>query len=248
MIKSLKDARLTDGLPRILSEQDWVQALSGAWGKAHEQTISYAENSQIYTAIDEMGDDLLDILALQLNAPYYNQDMDIETKRGIIKRTLKWYMKAGTPWAVEDMIKTIFGEGKVVEWFDFDEGEQTPGYFDIVTSGQLTPDAIAQFTKIIERVKNVRSHIRRILVERSVKMHEYAAAAIISSPHDKITNSPQRSRAVNKTLYSGMAVISHPKVTITNTKTLQAQIQGTPKGGMAVMSSPKVGVLNAGQS
>ena len=97
MIKSLKDARIRDGLPDIVANQDWVIALSGALGITHEKVIEYADNSQIYTAIDTISEELVDALALQLCSPYYDQNFELSVKREIVKNTLSWYMKAGTP-------------------------------------------------------------------------------------------------------------------------------------------------------
>ena len=62
MIKSLKDARITDGLPRIVAGQDWVIALSEALGVLHEQTLDFADKSQIYTAIDTAPIEILDAI------------------------------------------------------------------------------------------------------------------------------------------------------------------------------------------
>ena len=51
MIKSLRDAQIIDGLPRILREQPWVRALSMAAAELHRKTMDYIEASQVYTAI-----------------------------------------------------------------------------------------------------------------------------------------------------------------------------------------------------
>ena len=64
MIKSLRDARMTDGLPRIVARQDWVQAFAEALGAVHGLTMDYAQNSQIYTAIDTTPEVVLDALAV----------------------------------------------------------------------------------------------------------------------------------------------------------------------------------------
>lgn len=186
MIKSLKDARITDGLPRIVAKQDWVIALSGALGLTHQQIMEYADKSQIYTAIDDLDDEKLDILAVQFNSPFYSQDMEINVKREIIKKTLKWYMKAGTPGAVKEMIQTVFGEGDIVEWFNFPEGEQVPGEFEIITNAELTPDVFEQFARIIDKVKNVRSHLRSIQVTRDISQVIQVAAGV----HQGVTYNP----------------------------------------------------------
>lgn len=240
MIKSLKEARITDGLPDIVANQDWVLALSGALGEIHEKVIEYADQSQIYTAIDTLSEELVDALAVQLSAPYYDQEnMTLDVKRGIVKNTISWYMKAGTPAAVKEMIQVIFGEGDIVEWFNFTEGEQTPGYFDIITSAKLTPEIIDQFTRIIDRVKNVRSHIRRILIDRQILQPEYVATAAASSPHEKIVNSPQRESETGSIVGIGACVFSNPRLAISNSKrNIDADTNGQTHIGMMVRSSP----------
>ena len=240
MIKSLKDARITDGLPDIVANQDWVLALSGALGKTHEKVIEYADGSQIYTAIDTISEELVDALAVQLSSPYYDQEnMSLDVKREIVKKTISWYMKAGTPAAVKEMIQVIFGEGDIVEWFNFTEGEQTPGYFDIITSAQLTPEIIDQFTRIVDRVKNVRSHIRRILIDRQIDQHEYVAWGAISKPHEKVLNHPQRERDTGTMVGLGSCVFSNPRLALTNTKRSINAGTGTKlSAGLMVQSSP----------
>ena len=56
MIKSLRDAQITDGLPRIVREQPWVKALSMAAAALHKKTMDYIDGSQIYTAIDSVAE------------------------------------------------------------------------------------------------------------------------------------------------------------------------------------------------
>ena len=56
MIKSLRDAQITDGLPRIVREQPWVKALSMAAAVLHKKTMDYIDGSQIYTAIDSVAE------------------------------------------------------------------------------------------------------------------------------------------------------------------------------------------------
>lgn len=45
--------------------------------------------------IDHLAESTLDYLAVEMRAMYYDQGADIETKRSIIKNTLKWYTQAG---------------------------------------------------------------------------------------------------------------------------------------------------------
>ena len=64
MIKSLRQARMTDGLPRVVKRQEWVIALSEALGLAMGQALDYTDGSQIYTQLDTAPEAVLDVLAV----------------------------------------------------------------------------------------------------------------------------------------------------------------------------------------
>jgi len=55
----------------------------------------------------------------------------------------------------------------VVEWFDFEDGEKTPGTFEIETEAGLTTDILSEVSEKIKNVKNTRSHIRRVKTLRA---------------------------------------------------------------------------------
>lgn len=152
-----------------------LQALSYAIKNAMGRIQEKSNMSIVYAQVDSLPEKVLDILAVELRSMYYDQSLSIEQKRGIIKHTLAWYKKAGTPAAVNELVQVIFGEGRVIEWFDFDasEGVVTPGTFDIVTNARLTEDMLGQFRNIIHKVKNARSHLRKVVVHRkhAVRTH-----------------------------------------------------------------------------
>ena len=77
----LRDARLTDVLPKAVADQQEAKSLSDAWHDLTVLILDFADNAKIYTAIDRASDELLDILAVQFRTPRYRQDYDIETKR-----------------------------------------------------------------------------------------------------------------------------------------------------------------------
>ena len=77
MIKSLREARIVDGVPRIVAGQEWVQALSEALGVLHEKTLDFADASQIYTALDTAPEDVLDALAVNWKIDWYDTDYTV---------------------------------------------------------------------------------------------------------------------------------------------------------------------------
>lgn len=165
------------GLIDIWPEKDpEIQALSYALQQQFKKLKFYADKTQCYSDVDDLAEDILDYFAVEMRSMYYEQNLEIERKREIVKNTLKWYTYAGVPATVAEMVGVIFGSGKIVEWFDYDEPPFTPGTFDIITSARLTADIIEQLNAMIQKAKNVRSHIRRVTIVRDVHSSMHLAA------------------------------------------------------------------------
>lgn len=165
-----------------------IQALSYAIQNAIKLIKEKADASQIYAAVDRLPESILDYLAVELRTMYYDQGLDMQQKRDIIKNTLKWYAHAGTPATVEEMVAIIFGVGEVVEWFDFTEPPYTPGTFDIKTSALLTEETMQQLNEIFRKAKNTRSHLRRVIIERDVHAGVYVAIHQVSVQESVVLN------------------------------------------------------------
>lgn len=173
MIK-LKDGELADLWPDEKSPE--FKALSYAIKQQQDRFMKFISKTGIIWGIDNLDETTLDYLAVELRSMYYDQAASVEDKRKIIKNTLLWYTKAGTVAATEEMTAAIFGgDSRVIEWYDFTEGEQVPGQFDIETTALMTPTIIDDLTAILRKVKNARSHIRRVIVLRDI--HSAAAFA-----------------------------------------------------------------------
>ena len=218
MIK-LPDGELRDYLPVTMKNDVDMVCLSYALKKATERLIRYNRASMIYHFIDNAPESILDLLAAELRSLYYADTLPVEKKREIVKNTLRWHSQAGTPGAVAEMVKVVFGEGEVVEWPDFDEPPYTPGTFDIVTNAQLTPDILEYFVSVIDRVKNVRSHLRRILIKREWLLWEYAASNAVTKPKFPVTNNAApRDRDIHLSETAAAAAAAFPHEGITNNK------------------------------
>lgn len=156
-------------LPMNLKSEPEIQAISYAIQRQIKRLSNQMKAARVYVSIDDMEDEALDLLALELGSQYYEETLGIQEKREIVKNTLNWYMKSGTVSAVKELIEAVFGEGRVIEWFDFPEGEQTPGLFDVETESTLTENVLAEISEKIEKVKNARSHLRYVRTIRHAK-------------------------------------------------------------------------------
>ena len=245
MIK-LQEGELLDLLPSSLKNDTGMICLSYALKMAMKRLLAYERSAMTQNFVDSLPEKILDVLAVELRSPYYLDNMEIGVKREIIKNTLIWHTKAGTASAVSEMIGIVFGEGSVVEWPEFDEPPYTPGTFDIVTNAQMTEDITEFFMSVIERVKNERSHVRRVLIKREMAMHEYVAAGGISSPKRAVTNHEQgRENGIRMNTESASGVVSSPETAITNNggdKCRDAVMDARPAS--IVASSPREGITN----
>ena len=156
------DSSIEAILPVNLNREPEIQAISYAIQQQIRKLSERMRSARVYAAVDEMEDEALDLLALELGSQYYEESLGIQEKREIVKNTLNWYMKSGTVSAVRELIETVFGEGGVVEWFDFPDDEKIPGTFDVETGGTLDEDAMEEISVKIKNIKNARSHLRKI--------------------------------------------------------------------------------------
>lgn len=163
-----------------------MQAISYALQKAVALVIEKAEKTKCFSDIDNLDEKTLDYFAVEMRSMYYDQSLPIKKKREIIKNTINWYTYAGTPAAVSEMVNVIFGTGRVVEWFDFEDPEEMiPGTFDIVTDAEFSKDIIEQFNKTIKKSKNARSHLRKVIIEHINDANFFVAGRSIL--HEKIS-------------------------------------------------------------
>lgn len=173
---NLYDGHITDILPPALSNDPKTKALSYAINKAMQRMIDYSRNICVYATIDTLPEEILDLLALELNTQYYDDSLSIGIKRRLIKNTLKWYMSTGTLAAVEEAVAAVFGNGEVQEWFDYG-GE--PYHFKIQTSNiNTTDEMIQQITDIVSGVQNVRSQLEEVIVEVIQQLHLYHGCVV----------------------------------------------------------------------
>lgn len=239
------NTQITDLFQNPLSDNPEVRALAWAVLKEKQRIASLAKTTRTMAMVDELPEPILDVLAVELRSPYYTQDMEIEQKRSIIKGTMVWFFKAGTPAAVQELISSVFGSGKVVEWYDFTEGEKKPGTFDIVTSARMTEEMVSDFLRIIRRVKNTRSHIRRVLVEREYKTQKWTAAAAVAAPSSPVVN--HRDAAAHgdpvEAVKSG-AISSPARPVISYTEQRGESITSPTKTASGATSAPERNIMN----
>lgn len=204
MIK-LYEGELVDMLPSQMATQLQQKCISYALKQGVRRVMERANMTRTVAVIDSLPEQILDVLAVEMRTPYYREEMEIEIKRRIIKRTLMWHLTAGTPAAVEELVTVVFGDGEVKEWFEYGG---KPYRFKIVTNALLTEDMSAFFSEMLQIVKNIRSHIEVIEIPRRVDQIIYAGACCVSQYRPAaIIDGYSVSRDVNQSIHVGTVEI-----------------------------------------
>ena len=142
-----------------------VRAISYAILAEKRRIMDEARQTRTMAMIDELPETVLDVLAVELRTPAYSEDFPIETKRTLIKGTLAFYQKLGTPSAVNWVIRSVFGDGQIEEWFTYD-GEAHHFRVRIRNDGTFRSlDVLENFMRLVDAVKRLSSWLDEIIVE-----------------------------------------------------------------------------------
>lgn len=205
----LENSQITQILPDILKNDAEVAAISYAIHMQMIDIIKYSKRISVYASVDELPEDIVDLLAVESRSQYYKEDLELSRKREIVKKTLLWYHKAGTPAAVQELMEAVFGEGEVIEWFDYGAD---PYKFKVKTNATMTPNINEEFSALIKQVKNARSHIDSIEIEREIDQALYCG----TTEHSQYKNAAvidgyQENREATSEQYTGAASFSATK-------------------------------------
>jgi phage tail P2-like protein len=119
----------------------------------------------------KFGEPILQLIAWQEHVDFYDPLLPIEKKQELVDKSSSFHEKKGTPAAVEDLISTVFEDGKVVEWFEYDGAPYT---FKVVTSNPaVTQEKAADFIRALNSVKNIRSRLEKVEITQSDDMNVY---------------------------------------------------------------------------
>lgn len=171
----LKDIDFVKLLPQFMREDAAIMGLADGTNETIKRLEATISTLSTWDSIDSLNEEELDALAWELNVFWYRQDASIGIKRQLIKDSEKMHRKLGTKWAVERIINTYFGDGYVMEWFEYD-GE--PGHFRIFSSNpSITNESLLDFLSLLEKVKRASSHLDGITISLTGQMHLHAGVA-----------------------------------------------------------------------
>lgn len=169
-------------LPAFMREDLAVKGLASAM----DMIIPDLENSVVklttWDKIEDLTEDELDALAWELNVMWYDKSANIDTKRDLILNSDKVYRHLGTKWAVENVIRSYFGDGYVQEWNEYD-GD--PGHFRVYsTNPTLNNERLSEFLNILSKIKRHSAKLDSIVITLSGELKLAAGVGIRETAHE----------------------------------------------------------------
>ncbi len=164
MIK-IKDATILDILPHTFKTNEY-KALSKAIAALTASFYEELSGVVFWADISNASEQMLDVMALELDAPFYADNMTVEQKRAVVSAAFKYNSEIGTPESVSELLRAAFDNGVVHEWFDYG-GE--PYHFKAeVTStglGVLSKSGQELFAENINKIKPKRAKLDALKTE-----------------------------------------------------------------------------------
>lgn len=183
----LFEVMLHELCPEPMRKLPKVMALSWALRAAAQRLRGFVLKSMVNIDVDSLDIEVVDALAAEIAAPYYDDAADEETRRQTLKDAITNEIQSGTAIATERMISTVFGEGKTVEWFD---GGLDPFYFEIETTAQFTPETEVDINRLLPTVKNARSVMASVTGVREVAADWRMGSGVSQSTREVLTETP----------------------------------------------------------
>lgn len=165
----------------------------------------------IYPAIDTLGEDLIDCLAVQLHVDEYDDTATLSVKRQQVKESLLLHRLKGTKYAVQKAVSTACQSAKVEEWPAY-SGD--PYHFRI--SGITAPIAggavVNKLVRIVNAYKNTRSWLDYIEFIESTTTTTKSVACIMDDENLTITSKITDEIIINTNMRAAVGLMDDEEV------------------------------------
>lgn len=170
----LTKENLIAAFPPALKQDASLAALADAAAELFSVRRSEIELLKIYACIDELPETLVDILARDFKADWWDPEYSLKEKRQTLKDSWRVHKTLGTKAAVETAISAIYPNTQVVEWWEYG-GE--PYHFRLhinVSEDNIESDKQRRVLERLDYYKSLRSHLDTI----NYRMTARPAAAV----------------------------------------------------------------------
>lgn len=164
---NILDVKLSDLLPSSFDTVE-IKALNNVVTFSLYLLQKYIDNANFTVNIDNVSEKIIDYLACEYRTPYYDEALDLKTKRNLVKSTMLTYQKIGTTNIIKEYLNTLNEETDVAEWYDY-EGQpyNFKIFLNISENREVDEKLLTDIKNKIEKIKNVRSSLEAIEILNS---------------------------------------------------------------------------------
>lgn len=164
---NILDVKLSDLLPSRFDTVK-IKALNNVVTFSLFFLQKYIDNANFTVNIDNVSEKIIDYLACEYRTPYYDEALDLKTKRNLVKSTMLAYLKIGTTNIIKEYLNTLNEEADVVEWYDYDgQPYNFKIFLNISDNKEINEKLLTDIKNKIEKIKNVRSSLEAIEILNS---------------------------------------------------------------------------------
>lgn len=156
----------------------------------------------IYSRIDFLPEDLLDILAYDFKVDWWDYDFSLEQKRKTLRDSFIVHKRLGTKSAVETAISDVYPNSLVQEWWEYG-GE--PYYFRLIIEANgvnVDSQKHKRVLQLINFYKSLRSHLNGIIYRIRPNVATVYSAGVLSGCHISFCVNITNSFSATTMLYS----------------------------------------------
>jgi phage tail P2-like protein len=155
--------RTIDLVPDSIRDDPQVISACQAIDKQLEDIYGDIPSVCFWPFVEKQVGKMLDILAWEMHVDVWQGwegELSNEKKIELINQSIDWHQHKGTKYAVEQMVRTVFAQGFITEWFDY---VGRPFFFKIILREQIqTQEQLKRLIEAVYALKNVRSWIENI--------------------------------------------------------------------------------------
>lgn len=179
----LDSVSMLDILPPNLRGDPAIAAAAQALDSELKEINEGIRKLSIYDRADEWTEEETDELAWQFHVDFYDTSLPLKQRRELVKNSIAWHRRKGTPSAVEELISTLFGEGKVEEWFEYGG---KPYHFKVLTDNPaVTNERAKEFIQAVQSVKRLTARLDEVIISDNEQLPVYFGGAVLV--YDRIT-------------------------------------------------------------
>ena len=204
---------LLDIVPENLLEDKHIRKITEVIDAALKDIYPETAYPALISRIDELDSDTIDSLAWQWHVDFYDEDLSLEVRRELVKKSIDYHRHMGTNYAVDGVIKTCFQNAEIQENWKYGGN---PYCFKVITihAGIPDEDELGRIVQAINSVKNTRSSLDGLGFQRIIPLTRYRGCAVSAMKSYIIDPPLSKDTVITTKKYRGIAVQTYKEVII----------------------------------